>query len=444
MEPISIKDLERYFSSLRKAEDEHVIGAECELFAVHRTTGRPLSYFGKVGIETLLNRLVSEHGYEGIDEAGHMVALKKDGNSVTIEPGAQLELSAATVKTVHDVKGQLDTFLKDVHAAAAEWDVAWLSMGFHPYATLDEIEWVPKQRYEIMRSHMIERGSLAHDMMKRTATNQINLDFSDEADAMRKLRTAYAATSIVSALYSNSAIAEGIPNGYLTKRMSSWSDTDPDRTGLLLQFLKDDASFDDYLRYVLAVPLMFIVRGREYVRVRGLSFEQYLIKGYQGHQATLADFEMHLSALFPEVRVKNWIEIRGADAQPKDLIPSVMAIWKGLLYSQGACQATWNLLRNVSEKERRQFHHDIEKQGLNAQLGGAVGWELVREIYEIAWQGLKEQRQFSADGQDETVYLLPLKERIISKRLTLAEQVLLEWDEKYRDHPATLIRDFEC
>ncbi len=436
---ISIEDLKRYFHSFAKPISQHALGLEWELFGVSPETGQALPYFGSRGIEAVLKLLTSKFGYQTIEEESHVIALFKGENYVALEPGGQLELSAEPVATVHDVKNQLENFQNELVEITRSLNIAWLNIGFHPFSKLDEIEWVPKKRYQIMKEYLAKKGAWAHDMMKRTAANQVNIDFSNELDAMEKLKIIYGITSLVSALFANSSLSEGKFEGFLIRRLASWRQTDPNRTGLIPVFLREASTFDDYLAYVLETPMIFIIRGNAWIPMQGLPFREFLRKGYSHFRATLEDFELHLSTLFPEARIKNCIEIRGTDGQPFDLIPSVPALWKGILYDQEARLAAWQLVKDFSWEERCAFHLAIEKEGPRAFLGKFRGWDLIKEIFSIAKRGLKSQGKLNSQGEDETVYLDALFERVIKPEKTSAETLVEKWQKDFRETPKLLI-----
>lgn len=436
---ISLEDLKGYFREHAKPVSGHLIGLEWELFGNIRDTVLPLSYHGPSGIEAVLRRLSLDHGYRTVEEQGYVTALVKGKNYVALEPGGQLELSAEPVKTVHDVQEQLNHFKRELLAVAEKIPVTWFTAGFHPFARLDQTDWVPKKRYEIMKHYLAEHGEKAYDMMKRTAANQISVDYSDEADAMEKLRLIYGLTSLVSALFSHSPLTEGHVNGYLTYRMHAWSKTDNARSGLIPSLLRENTGFDDYLSYVLEVPMIFIIRDNAWIPMDGMSFREFVSKGHNGFVATRDDFELHLSTLFPEARLKNCIEIRGADGQLFDMVPAVPAFWKGLLYDKISRVDAWKVAGGFTWEERCLFHRDMEKSGLRAKLGRFEGWDIMREIWAIACRGLKAQNRRDAWGRTEAVYLDPVTEKIIKTRKTPAEILIEKWECEFGRDPHKLL-----
>ena len=371
-----------------------------------------------------------------------MIALRRSDTWVTLEPGGQVELSAPPVRTVFEIEKQLETFARELKEIKGYFpDITWLSVGFHPFSSLEELPWVPKRRYDLMAAYLKSRGPLAHEMMKRTATNQINLDFPDEATALSQLGVIFGITSIVSALFAHSGFSEGKPNGFLTRRVHIWDHTDPDRCGLLVEFAKEGKSFRDYVEYLLEMPMIFIVREDRWIPMGGISFRKFLKKGKDSQRATLSDFELHLSTAFPEARFKRYLEIRGVDAQRFPLIPSVAAFWKGILYEDEIRKKTWSLVRDFTSKERLKLHESVPKEGFNAKLGKAPILELARELYRLSCEGLT--RQASKGERSECVYLERMNEEILKPGRTPAEQLLEKWKGEWGQKKEGLIRYLE-
>ncbi|OGX06622.1 MAG: hypothetical protein A3G87_03300 [Omnitrophica bacterium RIFCSPLOWO2_12_FULL_50_11] len=436
----SIQDLRDYFQKYAKPEGTERIGIECELFGVHRETGEALPYSGVIGIEAVLNKLASEFGYEGIHEKGHTIGLKKGNTIISLEPGGQIELSAEPISNLHQAKAQLDEFFFHLRTVAHFLGpIAWLGSGIHPFSPLNRIPWVPKQRYQIMARYLARRGRKAHDMMKRTATNQINFDYHSEEDAIEKMRLVLVVTPIAAAMFANSSLSQGKLSGYLTERLYIWQNTDPDRCGLILNMICENCKFEDYLNYVLDVPMMFIVRGAKWIVTRNLTFRKFIQNGYQGIRPTESDFELHLSTIFTDARFKQYLEIRGMDGQRSHLISSVYAFWKGILYDGEARRAAKHLVQRFREKDIRNLHQQVERLGLRARIRGERVLELARELVRISEKGLKAQRHLNEQEEDERIYLLPLKEEVLKTARTPAEQVAHLWQESFkRDRRAVI------
>lgn len=437
---ISEDSIRNYFQAFAKQPGGELVGLEWELFGVNSSTGKSLPYYGKGGIQEVLIFLAAEHGFEKIEENGCVIALRKGKNTVGLEPGGQVELAAEPFPDLHGVSRQWACFKRQITQASQVLNLSWLGIGFQPFSGRDEIEWVPKKRYAVMRDYLADKGELAHDMMKRTTAIQISLDFLNEQDAVEKMRTVFALTTLISAVFANSPLYEGKENGLLSQRMRVWQHTDAERSGILPAFLSEGATLADYLEYALQAPMFFIVREQNWIPLRGLRFKEYLNQGFAGHRATLADFELHLSTLFPEVRIKNWIEIRGADGQDQEWVLSVAALWKGLLYDRDALGAAWELMRKFTAQERLVFQQEAQSKGPRAYLGKQQGWDLAREIFALALEGLKRQKKVNEAGEDETVYLRPFMEEFVKARKTPAEKLLEKWRQDWRRDPALLVQ----
>lgn len=434
----SEKDLEHYFERFAKPKAQRKVGLEAEFFAVHRETGQAISYEGPGGIEDILCRLAKQFSYEPVTDGGRVIGLSGRENFVSLEPGGQVELSAPPVGNVFEIQRQIEHFIKELKEVTAGLPhLAWISVGIQPFSGLDETPWVPKKRYAIMGDYFKTHGSRSHEMMKLTATNQINLDYLDEQDAMSCLRTVYGITAIATALFSNSSFSEGKPNGFLSRRLYIWQGTDPERTGYLVQFTKPGRTFRDYLDYILDMPMIFVVRDRKWIPVQGLSFRTYLREGRQGLQATLSDFELHLSVAFPEARFKQYLEVRGIDAQPVPLIPAVAAFWKGILYDERTRDEAWKIVAFASDADRLRLHEEVPKKGLKAKLGGRPIFPLARELVDLSCGSLA--RQGKKDEFDECDFLNRIRELILKRHRSPAGTLLEKWREEFKGEPRKLI-----
>ena len=436
----SIQDLYGYFQKYAKPASRAKIGIECEIFGVFKDTGKPLPYFGKVGIEQVLRELAYEFGYEPILDESHIIALQKNGTVISLEPGGQVELSAAPTDSLHDVKMQLDEFFFQLKTIAHfVGPITWIASGIHPFASLEEIDWVPKRRYRIMAQYLGTKGAKAHDMMKRTATNQLNLDYFSEKDAIGKMRLALAVTPIAAAMFANSSISKGKVTGFLSERLNIWRHTAPERCGLILDLICQHCSFEDYLNYVLDVPVMFFVRARRWIVTQNLTFRKFIEHGWKGYFPTETDFELHLSTIFTDARFKQYLEIRGMDGQRRHLIPSVYAFWKGILYDEQAEAAANQLIRCFREREVKKLHQDVERLGLRSKIHGHRGLELARELVQISQKGLHRQELLNSKGEDEAAYLEPLKEEILRVGKTPAEQTVELWNGPFQRDRRSLV-----
>lgn len=384
--PASIDELVRYFQVGCKPVSAWRVGLEHEKVAL-LPDGRPVPYAGQGGIEDLLQRLLVP-GDNGMREDGHLLGLSRGAQKITLEPGGQVEHAGPALRTVADCRQVLLGDLRVAVATAARLGIRLVGVGLTPFATLDELPWLPKRRYRIMREYLPTRGRLGVHMMKSTATVQANFDFDDEATASDKLRTAFGVSSIVTALAAASSISGGRPNGYQSYRAAIWLDTDPDRCGLIPAVFQEGFGFRHYVEWALDVPMFFVVRDEVYHRVPGLTFRRFMAEGWQGERATMWDWETHLSTLFPEVRLKRFIEVRGADAGPLDMITGIPALWRGLLDDRAACLAAWGLVAGASLADRETLRREVPQRGLATHFLGRSLRELAVELVELAADGL--------------------------------------------------------
>lgn len=433
----SESDLANYFQSFAKCDTCMRVGLEAEFFAVSAKTGQALPYEGPGGIHEILKRMASKAGYEPVFDGENIIALKKGDNQITLEPGGQMELSAPPVFSIFEIRDQLETFLRELQAVQKDFPgTAWLACGFHPVSNLEDITWVPKRRYALMADYLPKRGKLAHAMMKQTATNQLNVDYKNEEDAMSLLRTGLAISPLVSAMFANSPFTAGKPNGYQTYRMEVWNHMDPDRSGLITQFLQPGKKFSDYMDYLLDMPMMFIVRRNQWIPLNGLTFRRYIREGFEGSRATLGDFELHLSAAFPEVRIKQYVEVRGADCQTPDRISAVAAFWKGILYDDFYRNQAWKQVSFASEKDFKELYAAMPKLGLKAKLAGKPILPIVRELVELSCAGLAKQKRVAAGN--ECIFLTSFFDQFTRPGKTPADLWLESWEAKGRSLNALL------
>lgn len=436
----SAADLADYFQSFAKSRKAMRVGIEAEFFGVRRETGKAIPYQGKGGVESVLDALSRRFQYEKVLEEGHIIGLQRGRSFITLEPGGQIELSAEPASNVFEIEDQVQGFLRELREISASFPgLTWLAAGIQPFSSLEEVSWVPKKRYEIMSRHFEGRGALSHHMMKLTAANQVNVDYLSEENAMASLRVVLGVTSVVTALFANSSFSEGRPNGYLSRRLEIWNHTDPDRTGLIVEFTRSERTFRDYLDYALAMPMMFIVRAGNWIAVpRPFTFQDYLRHGLGEARATLGDFELHLSAAFPEARIKQYLEIRGVDCQKPHLIPAVAAFWKGILYRADARNQAWKLVSFATEADRLNLHHAVPREGLRAKLGAKPILPIARELLEISCEGLAKQ---SARGgwRDECVFLERVRKEIMRPGLSPAETLIEKWGKEFRRVPGRLV-----
>ncbi len=361
-----------------------------------------------------------------MQENGNTIALLRDGASVTLEPAGQLELSGGALESIHQTCVETGTHLNEVAQVAGELQLGFLGMGFQPKWTRADMPWMPKGRYRIMREYMPRVGSLGLDMMTRTSTVQVNLDYASEADMVKKFRVSLALQPIATALFADSPFTEGAPNGYLSYRSHIWTDTDADRTGMLDFVFEDGFGYERYVDYLLDVPMYFSYRDGVYHDASGKSFRRFL-KGQldvlPGALPTLRDWSDHMTTAFPEVRLKKYLEMRGADSGPWSRICALPAFWVGLLYDDAALDAAWDLVKDFSLAERHALRDGVPRLALHLPFRGGSVRDLARRALEISREGLRRRAALNGDGQDETRFLDVLQE-IVDSGKTAAERKL--------------------
>ncbi|MFK7956998.1 MAG: glutamate--cysteine ligase [Lysobacterales bacterium] len=418
-----------------KPRDAWRIGTEHEKFGFCEKSRKPLAYDGIPGIKAILEGL-SKDGWEPVLEAGNVIALKHsdDGSTVTLEPGGQLELSGAPLENIHQTCSEVSRHLKAVKAVTGPMGAGFLGLGFHPLATRDDISWMPKARYKVMSNYMPKVGTLGLDMMLRTCTVQVNLDFENEADMVEKFRLSLALQPLATALFANSPFTEGKPNGYLSYRSQVWTDTDPQRAGMLPFVFESGMGFERWLDYMLDVPMYFIRRNHRYVDAAGQSFRDFLegrLPALPGELPTLTDWEDHLTTVFPEVRLKTFLEMRGADGGPWHRLCALPAFWVGLMYDADAQTGAWDLVKHWNAEQRDKLRLDVPKLGLDAEIDGHRLQDLAKEILDIASAGLRSRARLNAAGDNESGFLEPLRE-IVDTGITPAQRKLdmfhNQWD----------------
>src|SRR5262245_28230234 len=367
-------------------------------------------------------------GWEPIMEGPNIIGLADvtGGGAISLEPGGQFELSGAPLETVHQTSAELAAHLAQLREVARPLGVNFMSLGMTPDWTRGDMPMMPKGRYRIMTEYMPKVGKLGLDMMYRTCTVQTNLDFSSEADMVKKLRVSLALQPVGTALFANSPFTEGKPNGFLSFRSEIWRDTDPDRTGMLPWAFEPGMGFERYVDYALGVPMYFVKHGDKYVDVAGQSFRDLMagkLPGMPGVRATISDWANHISTIFPEVRLKRYLEMRGADAGPWRRLPSLAAYWAGLLYDDDALDACWDLVKGWSAEQRQALRDQVPRAGFAARIGERSVLQLARITLALAEKGLARRRRYDPAGRDETWHLRPLQE-FAARGITPAEELL--------------------
>jgi glutamate--cysteine ligase len=407
------------------------IGTEHEKLMFNRADVSPVPYDGPRGIRRLLELMEGLLGWQPITDHGRIIGLSDPIGlgAISLEPGGQFELSGAPVENIHQTAREINAHLIQVRQCADVLGLGMLGIGLSPKWTLAETPIMPKSRYEIMRRYMPKVGHCGLDMMFRTCTVQTNLDFSDEADMRLKMRVGLALQPIATALFANSPFTEGKPNGYLSYRAEIWRDTDRDRTGNLPFAFEDAFGFERYVDWALDVPMYFVKRGDVYHDVAGASFRDLLagnLAALPGERATISDWQNHLSTLFPDVRLKSFLEMRGADAGPSAELSALPALWVGLLYDRTALDGAWQLVRDWTAGERQALRDGVPRTALDTPFRTGKVLDIAREMVKLAGEGLKRRHRLNDDGRDETAFLEPLDEIVATGR-TPAQRLLREF-----------------
>jgi len=420
------EELEEFFHQSGKPKGQWRVGTEYEKVGIQRQTAQAIPYSGPKGVEAILRTLIEEYGWEPQEEDGHVISLARGQAQIHLEPGGQIELSGEPCENIHLTHAEFTRHVREMVQVAERLDVIFLGLGIQPVSRLEEIEWVPKRRYRIMAPYMAKVGTLGHRMMKQTATVQANIDYRDEKDAMAKFRTAMGLVPILAAIFANSPISEGRLNGYKSFREHIWTGTDKDRCGLLRFAFLPEVSFAHYVEYALDVPMYFIIRDESYIDFTGIPFRHFLSRGHQGHHAMMEDWELHLTTLFPEARIKRYMEIRSVDSQPPELMPALPALIKGVLYDSDCLEAAWDLVKGWSWDERVEVYQDSHYRALAARLRRFTLLDLAKELFQIAWEGLQRQRVLNPNGEDETIYLKPLRDLLFQGK-SPADILIEKW-----------------
>ena len=429
MTPIESRDeLVAWLAAGAKPKDQFRIGTEHEKFPFTLAGHDPVPYDGARGIRALLDGMRLLLGWEPIMERENIIGLFSvtGAAAISLEPGGQFELSGAPVETVHETLSEIHAHIAQLGEVARPLGIGFLGLGMSPKWSREQTPTMPKGRYRIMTDYMPKVGRLGLDMMYRTCTVQTNLDFSSEADMVTKLRVGLALQPVATALFANSPFTEGRLNGYLSYRSEIWRDTDPDRSGMLPWAFESGMGFERWVDYALDVPMYFIKRGDQYIDVAGQSFRDLMagtLAMMPGERATISDWANHLSTIFPEVRLKRYLEMRGADAGPRRRLASLSAFWVGLLYDDDCLGAAWDLVKNWTAEERQKLRDDVPRQALDASVHGRTILDVAKECLQLAHHGLRRRAHLDYSGRDETGHLEPLDE-ILARSRTPAEGLI--------------------
>ncbi|MFB9224380.1 glutamate--cysteine ligase [Paracoccus cavernae] len=420
------EQLADYIASGEKPREDWRIGTEHEKFGYTTADYKPLPYDGDASIKAMLEGLQQRFGWEPVLEAGHIIGLTRNGANVSLEPGGQLELSGAPLETIHQTCDEVNQHLVEVKEIAGKIGAGFIGLGAAPVWSLKEMPMMPKGRYRLMTDYMTRVGTMGQDMMYRTCTVQVNLDFGSEADMVQKLRVALALQPVATALFANSPFLDNKPNGMKSWRANIWQHLDDARTGMLPFAFEDGMGYERWVDYVLDVPMYFVYRDGKYINALGQSFRDFLkgkLPALPGEIPTLSDWADHMTTVFPEARVKKFIEMRGADGGPWRRLCALPALWVGLLYDQGALDAAWDLVKGWDNETREELRRGASRLALDAEVGAIKMRDLARQVLDISEAGLKARAKPGAGGlvPDESHFLNTLRESVDTGRIPADE-----------------------
>src|SRR5215813_5809562 len=447
MTPIETRDeLVAWLEAGCKPKEQFRVGTEHEKFAFTVADHRPVPYSGKRSIHALLGGMHGLLGWDPIMEGDNIIGLADvtGGGAISLEPGGQFELSGAPVENVHQTASELFAHLAQVREVAKPLGIGFLGLGMTPNWSRAEIPVMPKGRYKIMTNYMPKVGKYGLDMMYRTCTVQANLDFANEADMVKKLRVSLALQPVATALFANSPFTEGKPNGFLSFRSEIWRDTDNARAGMLPYAFEDGMGFERWVDYALDVPMYFVKRGDEYIDVSGSSFRAFFagkLPELPGERPTISDWANHLSTIFPEVRLKRYLEMRGADGGPWGRLPALPAFWVGLLYDNDCLDAAWDIVKHWTAPERQALRDDVTHLGFKARIKKRYLFEIAKECLNLAHAGLRRRARVDHFGRDETRHLEPL-DRTIDCGRTPAEEMLEKFNSSWKGSVEPAYREY--
>ena len=440
----SFNQLANLLEQGNKSKADWRIGTEHEKFGYCKDTLKALPYEGERSIQSILQGLRDQFNWAPVEEGGHLIGLTKDGGNVSLEPGGALELSGAPLETIHETCDEVNVHLREVKEIADKIGVGFIGLGAAPIWQHEDVGLMPKGRYQLMDAYMGEVGTMGRTMMRRTCTVQVNLDFASEADMVQKFRVALALQPVATALFANSPFFEGKVNGHKSWRARVWRDLDADRTGMLPFVFEDGMGFQRYVDYALDVPMYFVYRDGKYINALGQSFRDFLkgqLPALPGEMPTLNDWADHLTTIFPEARIKQFIEMRGADGGPWRRLCALPAFWVGLLYDQSSLDAAWDLVKSMDAETRDAMRVAASVDGLQAEVSGIKMMDLARQAVDISKAGLAARARTGAGGMvpDETHFLNALQDSLETGQAP-ADELLAHY---YSDWEGDLTRIYE-
>lgn len=445
----SITQMADYLAKGCKPVQKWRIGTEHEKFGVLLSKDSPRYLLPPAyqpdGIEAILLAMKNQHpSWNPLYDQNHIIGFEADSASISLEPAGQFELSGATLLDLHANKHEMEQHFIDAHAAADPLNIGFASLGFHPFATREQTSWMPKKRYEIMKAYMPTVGKLGLDMMARTCTVQVNLDFDSEEDMARKMRVSLALQPLTTGLFASSPFYEGKPSGYQSTRAYIWTDTDKQRSGTPMGFFDKGFGFERYVEWLLDVPMYFVMRDDKMINVAGASFRSWFQGkapyGLEGQPLTMGDFKNHITVAFPEVRLKQYLEMRGADAGSKEMMLAMSAFWTGVLYDAPTLIAVEQLLKEKEWSDYIALQPQIIKNGLSVMLGKENLRVFAGRILELAMEGLKNRHICNAQGNDECIYLEPLQ-KIVDGAPTQAEYWLNRYETAWQGDVTHILQE---
>ena len=443
----SKEDLIKPFQNGEKKPSDFKIGTEHEKFVFHIDTLKPVPFLGESGIENLLLAL-KKYGWESILEDGNTIGLSRDkslgGGTITLEPAGQLELSGAPLTNIHETFNELDEHRSQISKEGSNLGLGFLGAGLTPDWSFDEMPIMQKSRYQIMKNYMPKKGNLGLDMMFRSTTIQVNLDYSSESDMIKKFKVSLALQPIATALFANSPFLDGNLTGYNSFRSHIWTDTDPDRTGMLPFVFDGEMSYEKYVDYALKVPMYFIYRDGNYLDVSGSSFEDFLngdLDELPNEKPNIIDWENHLTTIFPEVRLKSFLEMRGADGGSFESVCALSSFWVGLLYDSESLDSSFNLIKDFNIKQLQELRIEVAKNGLHSIIEGIEIQEIAKKVLKLSREGLRNRNILNENGDSEEIFLDPLQ-KILSSGKSSSDDLIKKFSNNWNKNLVNMYKEY--